>query len=182
VTGPHGITGPFGPTGNQGVTGPHGITGPFGPTGNQGVTGPAGILSAADFFALMAEDNSATVAAGSNVNFPQNGPIFGTDITRLTSSTFNLASIGIYQVLFQVSVTQAGQLCVAIGATQNAYTVVGRATGASQIVGICLINITTVNSVLSIRNPLGEPTSLLITPNAGGTNAVSANLVITRLL
>ena len=160
------------------MTGPKGSTGSFGPTG---IPGPAGILSAADFFALMPEDNSATVAAGSNVNFPQNGPVFGTDITRLTSSTFNLASIGVYQVLFQVSVTQAGQLCVAIGATQNEYTVVGRATGASQIVGICLVNTTIVNSVLSIRNPLGEPTALLITPIAGGLNAVSANLVITRL-
>jgi hypothetical protein len=129
----------------------------------------------------MPEDNESTVAAGANINFPNNGPSFGTDITRLTSSTFNLASIGIYQVLFQVSITQPGQLYVAIRSTQDLYTVVGRATGTSQIVGLCLVNITSANSVLSIRNPTGESTSLTLTPNAGGTNPVSANLVITRL-
>jgi hypothetical protein len=130
----------------------------------------------------MSEDNSSSIAAGGNINFPNNGPSFGTDITRLTSSTFNLASIGIYQVFFHVSVTQAGQLCVAIGSTQDLYTVVGRASGASQIVCVCLVNVTSANSVLSIRNPTGENVSLILTPNAGGTNPVSANLVITRLL
>jgi hypothetical protein len=149
--------------------------------GIPGPTGPFGLISAADFYALMPEDNPATVAAGANINFPNNGPAFGTDITRLTSSTFNLVSIGIYQVLFQVSITQPGQLCVALGATQQAFTVVGRATGTSQIVGICLVNITSANTVLSIRNPTGELTALTLTPIAGGINPVSANLVITRL-
>jgi hypothetical protein len=129
----------------------------------------------------MPEDNESTIAAGANINFPNNGPSFGTDITRLTSSTFNLATIGIYQVLFQVSITQPGQLCVTLGATKQAFTVVGRATGTSQIVGICLVNITSANTVLSIRNPTGELTALTLTPIAGGINPVSANLVITRL-
>jgi len=47
----------------------------FGPTG---VTGPAGTaLNYADFYALMPPDNSATVAPGTDVSFPQDGPNSG---------------------------------------------------------------------------------------------------------
>lgn len=77
-------------------------------TGPQGVQGPAGeILSFADFYALMPPDNSATVAPGTDVSFPQDGPNSGADITRLGADSFNLGPIGTYHVLFQVSVTDA---------------------------------------------------------------------------
>jgi len=62
-----------------------------------------------------------------------------------------------------------------------AYTVVGRATGTSQLVGTTLITTTKTNSILTVRNPAGNSTALTITPQAGGTRAVSASLVITRL-
>ena len=129
----------------------------------------------------MPGDNSETIAAGSDVKFPNDGPSFGNDITRLNFYTFNIKSIGIYQILFQVSISEAGQLCIVLNTIQQDYTVVGRATGTSQIVGICLINITLENSTLSVRNPLGEPSELTITPIAGGTNSVSAHLLIIRL-
>ena len=65
----------------QGNTGP---TGPAGPRGFPGSAGPpGGALIFADFFALMPPDNAATVAPGSDVNFPQDGPTSGgTDIIR----------------------------------------------------------------------------------------------------
>jgi hypothetical protein len=129
----------------------------------------------------MPGDNSATIAPGTDINFPNDGPAFGGDITRLGPASFNLSSIGIYQVLFQVSIDEAGQLCVVLNAGEEPYTVVGRATGANQLVGICLIRTTTVNTVLSIRNPASESTALTLTPIAGGTHSVSAHLVITRL-
>jgi hypothetical protein len=59
--------------------------------------------------------------------------------------------------------------------------VAGRATGTSQIVGIALVTTAVPNSVLTVRNPTGNPAALTITTTAGGNAAVSAHLVITRL-
>ncbi|CAH1058146.1 hypothetical protein [Paenibacillus pseudetheri] len=136
--GPQGVAGPVGPQGEQGVPDTQGFVGPQGPqglpgsagaigpqgfvgatespgaagaAGATGATGAAGsVLGFADFFALMPPDNAATVAPGTDVSFPQNGPTSGTTISRTGPSFFNLAAIGTYQVLFQVSVTEAGQL------------------------------------------------------------------------
>jgi hypothetical protein len=139
------------------------------------------MLSFADFYALMPSDNAATVAPGTDVSFPQNGPSSGTVITRTGTSTFNLSVIGTYQVLFQVSVTEAGQLILTLNGSDLAYTVVGRATGTSQIIGMALVQTTVINSVLTVRNPAGNSTALTITPLAGGTMPVSAHLVITQI-
>jgi hypothetical protein len=129
----------------------------------------------------MPGDNFATVAAGADVEFPSDGPFMGTDVLRLGPSSFNLVSIGTYQVLFQVSIDEPGQLVVTLNTLPQAYTVVGRATGSTQIVGICLIKTLAENSSLTIRNPAGNPAALTITPSAGGASSVSAHLVIVRL-
>ncbi|MBE6573834.1 MAG: collagen-like protein [Ruminococcaceae bacterium] len=185
ATGPQGPIGPAGPQGETGATGPQGpigLTGPAGPQGPQGEPGPAGgVLGAADFYALMPGDNAATVAPGADVEFPQNGPILNTAITRASDSSFTLTDIGVYQVLFQVSVTEAGQLVLTLNGAELDYTVVGRATGTSQIVGMALVETTTENALLTLRNPVGNAAALTITPGAGGTNPVSAHLVITQL-
>jgi len=58
---------------------PQGPMGPVGPRGPIGETGPAGgLLRYADFYALMPPDNAATVAPGTDVSFPQDGPNSGT--------------------------------------------------------------------------------------------------------
>ncbi|OYP54366.1 hypothetical protein C8E03_105227 [Lachnotalea glycerini] len=129
----------------------------------------------------MPPDNPSTVAVGADVSFPSDGPIGGTNITRTSASSFTLGAIGTYQVLFQVSVSEAGQLILTLNASELAYTVVGRATGTSQIIGMALVTTTTINSVLTVRNPSGNSTALTITANAGGTRAVSAHLVITQI-
>jgi hypothetical protein len=97
-TGPTGADGNIGPTGIIGSTGPTGITGSTGPTGIIGSTGPigptglkgstnlqGGILGAGDFYALMPGNNSATIAPGTDIEFPNNGPIIGTNIIRTRS-------------------------------------------------------------------------------------------------
>ncbi len=133
----------------------------------------------------MPPDNAATVAPGADVSFPQDGPTSGATIVRTGASTFNLSVIGTYQVLFQVSVSEAGQLVLTLdsgaGATQLSYTVVGRATGTSQIVGMALVETTVINSILTVRNPASTATALTITPVAGGTEPVSAHLVIMQI-
>jgi hypothetical protein len=149
--------------------------------GPTGATGPAGTIAFADFFALGPPDNAATVAPGTDVSFPQDGPSSGGVIVRTGPSTFNFSSIGTYQVLFQVSVTEAGQLILTLNGADLAYTVVGRATGTGQIMGTALVQTTSNNSVLTVRNPAGNSTALTITPLAGGTRPVSAHLTITKI-
>ncbi|SDH86029.1 hypothetical protein [Desulfosporosinus hippei] len=139
------------------------------------------VLNYADFFALMPPDNAATVAPGTDVSFPQDGPTSATTITRTSDTEFNLSAIGTYQVLFQVSVSEAGQLILTLNGADLAYTVVGRATGTSQIVGMAYVTTTVADSVLTVRNPAGNATALTITTIAGGTRPVSAHLVITQV-
>ena len=139
------------------------------------------MLNFADFYALMPPDNAATVAPGTGVSFPQDGPSSGSDIARIGADSFNLAQIDTYQVIFQVSVTEAGQLQLTLNGAPFAYTVVGRATETSQIIGLAIITITTIHSVLTVRNPTDNSTALTITPLAGGTQPVSAHLFITQI-
>ncbi len=135
----------------------------------------------ADFYALMPPDNAATVAPGTDVSFPQDGPVGGTGIVRTGDDAFLLEEIGTYLVQFQVSVTEAGQLVLTLNGEDLGYTVSGRATGTSQIVGTAIVETTAANAVLTVRNPDGTAEALTITPLAGGTRPVSAHLVIVRL-
>lgn len=191
ATGPQGPQGPQGATGAQGERGPAGPRGPAGLPGQPGLpgaTGPAGpqgpagtVLSYADFYALMPTDNATTVAVGGDVDFPETGAASGTNITQLSDNSFNLAAAGNYLVLFQVSVTEPGQLVLTLGGTESESTVVGRATGTSQIVGMSIVTTTSDNTVLTVRNPAANSAALTITANAGGTEPVSAHLTILQL-
>ncbi len=180
--GPAGEPGPVGPAGPAGEAGPIGPQGPAGETGPIGPQGPAGgVLNFADFYALMPPDNAATVAPGTDVSFPQDGPTSGPDIVRTGPDSFNLAPIGTYHIIFQVSVTEAGQLILTLNGEDLEYTVSGRATGTSQIIGMALVTTTSVNSILTVRNPAGNAAALGITPLAGGTRPVSAHLTIIQI-
>ena len=132
------------------------------------------------FFALMPGDNSATVAVGTAVQFPQNGPSTGI-IVRSGPSTFVLSKVGTYEVTAQVSVDEPGQLQLAIGGVGLPHTVVGRAAGTSQLVINAIFTTTVINSILSVINPSGNSTALTITPVAGGASPVSATLTIKQL-
>jgi hypothetical protein len=132
----------------------------------------------------MPPDNAATVAAGTPVAFPRNGPAMGA-ISRLTPAEFLLPSIGTYSVSFSVSVTEPGQLVIALdsgGVTAELpYTAYGRATGTSQISGDALVMTTLANSTIELRNPEGNTPALTITPLAGGTQPVAASMVIQQV-
>ena len=181
ATGPVGIAGATGATGPVGIAGATGATGPAGITGATGATGPQGpVLGFADFYALMPPNNVVPVAPGTDVFFPQDGPTSGTTVVRFGPTLFELVAAGIYQVQFQVSVIEMGQLIVMLDGVELPYTVVGRATGTTQITGVCLVQ-TTAGGLISIRNPAGNPSSLTVATNAGGTRAVSAHLTITQL-
>ncbi len=139
-----------------------------------------GIATFSEFYALMPPDNSATIAAGAAINFPRNGPNTGT-IARINDNQFTLPAVGTYLVNWQVSIAEAAQVGIEINGTLDANTVVGRATGTNQIIGNTIITTTLPNSILSIVNLAGNTPALTITPQAGGTHAVSATLVITLI-
>lgn len=180
ATGPRGADGSTGP---QGPAGPQGVTGPSGADGAQGPVGPQGsVLAFADFFALAPPDNAATVAPGNDVSFPQDGPSSsGGAIARTGPSAINLSAVGAYRVSYSVPVSEAGQLILTLDGADLAYTVTGRATGTSTIGGTFLVATTATNSVLTVRNPAGNPTALTITPLAGGTRPVASHLVVERI-
>ena len=175
VIGPQGIQGPLGPQGVQGATGPAGPAGPIGPAG------PSAITDCADFYALMPPDNAATIAPGADVAFSGTGPTSGSAISRISASSFNLATVSTYMIQFQVSVNEAGQLGLTLNGTPLVYTIAGQATGTNEIVGMALVTTSSPNSVITLRNPAGNPTALTITPLAGGAQPVSAHLMILKL-
>ncbi len=168
--------------GVAGVPGVAGIPGVAGAAGVGGLIGlPGSVLDFSDFYALMPTDNGAPVAAGVAVAFPNGSPGNFGGITALTSSTFQLAAVGTYLVMFQVSVSEAGQLMLRLNGGLLPNTVVGRATGTSQIIGMSYVTTSAVNSVLEVINPPGNTPALTITPDAGGATAVSAHLTIVRI-
>jgi hypothetical protein len=188
ATGAQGAVGPIGATGAQGAVGPIGATGAQGPAGAVGATGatgatgaqgPAGmVLAFADFYALMPSDNPTLVTPGAAVSFPHAAAASGSAIVQSNTTTFTLATAGIYLFTFQMSVTEAAQLALAQNGTTLAQSVVGRATGTSQLVGTSMVTAAAGDS-LQVINPSSNP--ITITPAAGGTNPVSAHLTILRL-
>ena len=164
----------------KGQKGDPGPAGERGPAGEPGPPGSAGPTQYAEFFALMPPNNASTVAVGGAVEFPQNGPSKG-GIVRNSPSAFVLPDAATYRVSFSVPVSEAGQLQLTLDSNPLAYTVYGRATGTSQIIGEALVTTTAANSVVSVINPSGNATALTITPLAGGTHPVAASLIIERL-
>ena len=148
-------------------------------TFNNLVSGPT-----ADFYALMPSDNAAPVAPGSPVLFPQLGPTNGYIVPGTVAGTFILPFVGTYEVTFEVSVTGAAQLIVVVNSRELLYTTVGRATGANQLVGYCLVTTLVPHSVLSINNPTNNLSAITITTGTASGQAgssISAHLVITKL-
>ena len=137
----------------------------------------------AEFFAIMPSDNTVAVAVGDSVDFPSDGLFFGDSIIRNGVSDFEflLKAIGIYKISFQCSIAEAGQLGVLLNGVLVAKSVVGKASTGGQLVCSCLVDVSVVDSTLSIVNPLGNVGALTLTPNAGGLSPVSANLLVERL-
>jgi hypothetical protein len=132
------------------------------------------------FYSLMPSDNAATVAAGAAVDFPRDGPQGG-GIIRSTTSVFTLPAVGTYEVFWQVSIDEAGQLDLWLDNVEQLYSVAGRAAATSQITNHVLLKTTSAPSLLTVRNPSGSPVALTVTPSAGGFQPVSATLLIKQI-
>jgi hypothetical protein len=169
-----GIAGPAGAPGLAGAAGAAGIQ------GIPGIPGAPGILDSSDFFALMPPDNG-TILAGTAVSFPRVGSTHG-GIVAINSTTFLLPAVGTYLVQFQVDVTEPAQLQLSLNTIPLPETVVGRATGTTQIIGVSLVTTTSAGSTLQVINPLGNG-GLTPTPfdMLDSTHPGSAHLVIIRI-
>lgn len=192
ATGPQGATGAKGSTGSTGPTGPSvkgdtGSSGATGATGNTGLTGPGGenginLLSAASFYAFPPSDNRFPIAPGAPIAFPNDGPSFGSDITRLSDTDFNLVGFGgVYEVSWQASVgsSPSSFIGLALNGTQLDQTITGPgiSSDGEQFMNKVLIATTiSANNVLNVVNAGPSNLQLFqsIVPN-------SAWLVIKRL-
>ena len=121
------------------------------------------------------------ISPGDDVGFPYDGPCGGAAIVRIDDASFRLVEPGTYQVQFVVCVNESAQLTLALNGDELPYTLSGRSEGYTQIVSTTLIQTDTPNAVLTVRNPAANPNTLRLTPNAGGTQPVSAHLVIVKL-
>lgn len=179
--GSQGVPGVAGPAGAPGIAG---AAGAQGIPGINGIPGAPGLLDFTDFYAALGP--SQVVAPGVAVNFSNTGSTTGV-ITATGFSTFQLPVIGTYLVQFQVPLsvaTGSAQLQLTLNGVALPSTVVGRATGGTQIVGISYVTTTSSNSILSVINPISQTTSLTVQTNAGGVanaNLVTAHLTIVRV-
>ena len=184
ATGSPGPQGPPGPVGSPGPAGPQGPAGTAGIDGAQGPVGPPGATGSSVFaeFYGLSPDYAARVAKGTDVPFHRTA-VSSTGITPTDSgqTQFTLANRATYRVSFVVPVDEAGQLVLTINGAEQPYTVVGRATGSTQIVGEALVSSTAANSIISVRNPASAFTDLTISSFTGGLAPASATLIIQQL-
>jgi hypothetical protein len=163
-----------------GPTGPAGAGGPAGPTGPTGPAAGGLVADFANFYVLTPP--TIVIASGAVIPFSVDGPAGAGAITRVgATNTFMLNTTGIYEVTWQSDFVEAGQTSLALGAglVPILRTVVGRATGTTQMFGSVLYA-GTAGDILSVINV--ADTSLTIPPPDGSsTHGISATLTFKLL-
>lgn len=134
-------------------------------------------------------DYAATVAAGAPVPFPRNGANSGSGIARTFNpynESFTLPNTGTYEVTFNVSTTEPGQLQLAFR-VDTTYTPIAHTTavGAGGTnggpIGGTFFITATAGQALAVINPAGNPAALTITPAGTLTYANVPTLTIKQL-
>ena len=150
------------------------------PTGATGPTGAAGGVNGnfAELYALMPGDNAAPVAANSPISFP-NVKVLTAGMTTVGGNTIVLNAAGLWRIDAQVSISEAAQIAVAVNGAADMTTVVGRATGVSQLVISTVISSPAPGTAVQIWAIGGA--GYTITPLAGGAQPVSATFRAQRL-
>ncbi|MBE6719810.1 MAG: collagen-like protein [Ruminococcaceae bacterium] len=177
--GPQGPIGPTGPVGPQGIQGLTGATGPTGPTGATGPAGPPAVTSYANFYALAPSDNPNEIAPGEAIEFPNSGAVSANGIIKTTDTTFTFTDAGIYLVNFHMTADSEGQVGITLNGTLIQSTVVGMS--AAELLSNTALVTAAAGDVMSVINPADNTNSFTLTTCAGGTGAVSANLVIVKI-
>jgi hypothetical protein len=90
---------------------------------------------------------------------------------------------GLYEITFQVPVSNTGELVVVLNGIELLYTVVGK-PGSGLIVGMSIVATPLIgNSIIAISNPLTAPIGGLQVDAATGalTLPISCHLIIKQL-
>jgi hypothetical protein len=146
-----------------------------------GLTTGTGNIGVSDYLAPIAP--KILVGSG-RVPFPRDGPITGT-ISRIDAFSFNLPTIGTYEVNFTVQPDQLGQLQLELNGTDLPETVASNldsdATSGHPIVGNSFVTTTVANSILAVVNPTGNVALNIIDPVSPVTHANSQTITIKQI-
>lgn len=143
------IPGPEGPPGGQGPQGP---TGPEGPVTYSIVPK----IYAGNFYTNNL--SSLSIPTNQSVFFSTGGVVQGTEeIKQVTETSFKINLVGIYHVLYQLSITGYARVVLTLNGTplQFTYNSYDAGEGISQISFSTLINVTSENSMLTLQNVSG---------------------------
>ena len=152
-----------------------------GTNGVDGANGTSGVVDFAEFYALMPPNNNLAIGSGVDVNFNTAGPAkSGTDILQFLSFNFVINAAGIYEVAYFVAVNESTQFVLCFDGNPDPTLVTGRASTNNYVMARHLIQITTPGVIVSVRN--AGPSSVTITPDAGGASPVSAHITFVRLM
>jgi hypothetical protein len=131
-------------------------------------------------------DNPDDVGPGESVNFP-NPPVNPFGIIQRKEGTspneFTLPPDCIFEITFQVTTDNTGELIVVLNGNELVQTVVGMSGGGS-LVGMSIITTPSGSeSILSINNPVGSPPGGLKIDESSGSLAqpLTCHLIIKKI-
>jgi hypothetical protein len=131
-------------------------------------------------------DNPNPIEPGESINFPKPAINPYGSIQRLSGTSsyeFVLPANGVFEVTYEVTIQNTGELVVVLNGTELSMTVVGKA-GGGQIVGIAIVSTPAgTPSILSISNPSSAAAGGLKVDEATGalTLPLSCHLIIKQL-
>jgi len=130
-------------------------------------------------------DNPDPLAPGEAVSFPSPSiNPFGIQRNGSSTTEFVLPPDCIFEITFQVTTQNAGELVVVLNGNELIETVVG-SPGGGAVVGMCIVfTPSTITSVLSINNPLSAVNGGLKIDEATGSalsEPLSCHLIIKKL-
>jgi hypothetical protein len=129
-------------------------------------------------------DNPGPILPGLAVSFPS--PLinpFGIQRNGLSTSEFILPPNCVYEITFQVTIQNTGELVVVLNGVELIHSVVGH-SGGGAVVGMCIIvTPPVINSVISIKNPSTAVAGGVKIDEASGalTQPLSCHLIIKKL-
>ncbi|WP_431603211.1 BclA C-terminal domain-containing protein, partial [Clostridium beijerinckii] len=143
-----------------------GVTGPTGDTGVTGPTGPTGAGLAADGYVYeFATVVGATVAAGTDIPFSNNGPL--SNITHVPgATTVTVLVAGVYEINYGASITAGigSQIAIAVNGTVDASTPISALVATGQILGSAILTLA-AGDVITLRN--NSALALTLAPSVG---------------
>jgi hypothetical protein len=129
-------------------------------------------------------DNPNAIEPGFAINFPSPtvNP-FGIQRNGTSTSEFVLPPNSVFEITFQVTIQNTGELVVVLNGNELIETVVGH-PGGGAVVGMCIIvTPPTINSIISINNPSSaKPGGVKVDESSGAlTQPLSCHLIIKKL-